>query len=117
MRKGKKRLPRICGTAGILLQFTVAYGSGEGEYITDVGNTGQVHHAALETQTETGVTGRAVLAQIHVEVVVGRIHAQLLNAGLQQLVVILTLRAAGDLTDTGDQAVHSGDGLAIGVSI
>ena len=52
------------------LQFAVAHGTGEGDGVPDVANAGQIHDTALKAQAETGVAGRAVLAQIHVEAVV-----------------------------------------------
>ena len=87
-----------------LLQLAVAHGSGEGQHIADVAHTGQVHHAALEAQTETGVTAGAVLPQVQIEVVVFGVHTQLLDSALQQLVVVLTLAAAGDLADAATMA-------------
>ena len=65
-----------------MLQFAVADGSGEGDGITDVADAGQIHDAALEAQAEAGMAGRAVLAQIQVEVVILGIHTQLLDTGL-----------------------------------
>ena len=100
-----------------ILQFAVADGSGEGDSVADVADTGQVHDAALEAQTEACVTGGTVLAQIHVEVVVLGVHAQLFDTALQQLVIVLTLRAADDLADTGNQAVHRGNSLAVGIQL
>ena len=63
------------------------------------------------------MTGGAVLAQIQVEGVVLRLHAQLLDAVFQDIVVVLTLGAADDLADPGNQAVHGGHGLAVGVQL
>ena len=63
------------------------------------------------------MTGGAVLAQIQVEAIVLRLHAQLLDAVFQDVVVILTLAAADDLADAGNQAVHGGHGLTVGVQL
>ena len=59
----------------------------------------------------------AVLSEIQIEVVGGLVHAQLLDALLQQLVAVLTLASADDLADTGDQAIHSSDGLSVLVQL
>ena len=107
----------IAITSLVVLQLAVTHGSGEGDGIPDVADAGQIHDAALEAQAEAGMTGGAVLAQVQVEVVVLGIHTQLFDAGLQNLVVVLTLAAAGDLANTGHQAVHSGNGLAVGVQL
>ncbi len=101
----------------LLLQVAVANGSGEGNGVPDVADTGQVHDATLEAQTEARVTGGAVLAQIQIESVVLGLHAQLLDTGLQNVVVVLTLAAADDLADAGHQAVHGCHGLAVGVQL
>ena len=63
------------------------------------------------------MTGRAVFPQVHVEAVVFFTHTQFFNTGLQNVVVILTLAAADDLADTGNQAVHSGNGFAVGIQL
>ena len=82
-------------------------------HVADVADTGQVHHHTLEAQTETGVTAGAVAAQVAVPPVILGVHAQLLDAALQQLQALLTLAAADDLADAGDQAVRGGHGLAV----
>ena len=76
-----KKAGRNQVSASLLLQFAVVDCSGEGEDIADIADAGQIHDAALKAQTETCVTGRAVFPQIHVEVVVFGVHAQLLNTG------------------------------------
>ena len=55
----------------------------------------------------------AVLAQVAVPPVVLRVHAQLLDAGLQHLQPLLALGAADELADAGDQAVGGGHRLAV----
>ena len=99
------------------LQLAVVDGAGEGNGIADVADAGHVHDHALEAQAEAGMTGGAVLPKIHVEIVVGGVHAQLADTVFQDLVVVLALAAAGNLADTGHQAVHSSDGLAVGVEL
>ena len=101
----------------MVLQFAVADGSGEGDGVADVADAGEVHDAALEAQAETGVAGGTVFAKIHIEVVVLGLHAQLFDTGLQQIVVVLTLGAADDFADAGNQAVHGRHGLAVGVQL
>ena len=61
------------------LQLAVVDGAGEGDGVADVADASHVHDHTLKAQTEAGVTGGAVLAQIQVEVVVGGVHAQLLD--------------------------------------
>ena len=53
----------------VKLQFAVAYGSGEGDCVTDVADAGQIHDTTLKAQTETCVTGGAILTQIQIEFV------------------------------------------------
>ena len=61
--------------------------------------------------------GRAVFPQIQIEVIVGRVHAQLLNASFQDVIVVLSLGAADDFTNAGNQTVHSSHGLSVGVQL
>ena len=63
------------------------------------------------------MTGRAVLAQVKIECVVLGLHTQLFNPVLQDVKVVLTLAAADDLADAGNQTVHSGHGLAVGIQL
>ena len=63
------------------LQLAVIHRSWERNDIADVAHTSQVHHAALKAQTETGVTGGAVFAQIQVELVILFLQSQLVHAG------------------------------------
>ena len=95
------------------LQLAVIYSSWEWDHVADVAHTSQVHHAALKAQTEAGVTGGAVFAQIQVELVILFLQSQLVHAGKQLLVVVLTLASADDFADARNQTVHSGNGLAI----
>ena len=55
----------------------------------------------------------AVAAQVKIPVVVGGVQAQLLHAGLQHVEALLTLRAANQLTDAGNQHIGGGHGLAV----
>ena len=55
----------------------------------------------------------AVAPQVAVPPVILGLHAQLLDAALQQLQTLLALAAADDLADAGDQAVRGGHGLAV----
>ena len=54
-----------------------------------------------------------VAAQVKVVLVLLGIHAQVLDAGLEQIQALLALGAADNLADTGNQAVGGGDGLAV----
>jgi len=97
----------------ICLQFTVIYGSGEGYNITDVTHTGQIHNASFKAKTKARVSYGAVSSQIQIEIVVLLVQTKLLHSLLQQLQLILTLAAADNLTDTGNQTVHSRNSLAV----
>jgi hypothetical protein len=77
----------------------------------------EVHDAALEAEAEARVARGAVFAQVEIELVVLLLHAQLVHAGDELVVVVLALAAADDLADAGHQAVHRGDGLAVGVEL
>ena len=66
---------------------------------------------------KAGVAGRAVLAQVKIEPIVLFLQAKLMHAVAQRLEVVLTLAAADDLADAGDQAVHGRDGLAVRVQL
>ena len=94
MGKAKRPGSLGVGTLNPLLQFAVADGSGEGQHVPDVAHTGQVHDAALKAKAEAGVTGGAVLPQIQIEAVVLGIQTQLVHAGKEGIVIILTLAAA-----------------------
>ena len=92
------------------LQFAVSDSAREGQHVADVSDAGEVHDTALEAQAEAGMAGGAVLPEIQIEVVGCLVHAQLADAGEELVVVVLTLAAADDLADAGDQAVHGCDG-------
>ena len=94
-------------------EIGAAYGSGVGEDVADVGDAGQIHDHALEAQAEAGVLAGAEAAQVQVPPVIFGVHAQLFDAGLQHVQALLTLAAADDLADAGDQTVGCGDGLAV----
>ena len=57
----------------------------------------------------------AELAQVQVPVVVGLVHAQLVHAGHQLVVVLFTLAAADQLADAGHQHICGCHGLAVRV--
>ena len=63
------------------------------------------------------MAGRAVLAQVEIELIVLLLQTALVHSLQQRVVVVLTLAAADDLADAGHQAVHSRDGLAVGVEL
>ena len=63
------------------LQLAVIHCSWEWDHVTDVAHTSQVHHAALKAQTEAGVTGGAIFAQIQVELIILFLQSQLVHAG------------------------------------
>ena len=60
---------------------------------------------------------RAVLAKIEIERIVLGLETQLVHAREQLVIVVLTLAAADDLADAGNEAVHRRDGLAVGVQL
>src|SRR5712691_605482 len=62
------RLPVAGGVA--ILEFRRARRSREWDYVADVFHAGQVHHHALQSQSEAGVRGRSVLTQIEIPLVV-----------------------------------------------
>ena len=99
------------------LQIAVADGPREGDGVADVADAGQVHDAAFEAEAEARVAGRAVFAQIQIEVVVFFLHAALFDAGQELLVVVFTLAAADDLADAGHEAVAGCHGLSVGVQL
>ena len=57
----------------------------------------------------------AELAEVQVPVVAGLVQTQLVHTGHELVVVLLTLAAADELADAGDQHIGCGDGLAVGV--
>ena len=81
--------------------------------VADVAHAGQIHDQALEAQTVAGVLAGTVAAQVKVVLVLLGIHAQVLDAGLEQIQALLALGATDDLADARHQAVGGGDGLAV----
>ena len=57
--------------------------------------------------------GAAEPAQIHVPGVIGAVHAQLIHAGLQQIVALLTLAAADQLAHARHQHIRRSNSLAV----
>ena len=118
IKKGEPReTVRLLQSMVLQLQVAVADGSGEGKHVPDVAHAGEVHDAALKAQTVARVTGGAVLAQVEIEGIVLRLHAKFFDAVLQDVEVVLTLAAADDLADAGNQTVHGGHGLAVGIQL
>ena len=68
-------------TSNKLLQFTVVYGSWEWNDVTDVAHTGQIHHASLESKSESRMSCRTVLTKIKIELVIFFLQSQLVHAG------------------------------------
>ena len=85
------------------LQLAGAGSTGEGEYISDVGDAGYIHQQSLKTQSEAGMRGPAEAPQVHIPLVALYIHAQLSHARRKLFRVILTLRTAYYLADSGHQ--------------
>ena len=96
-----------------LLIFSVANCTGIRNYVTDVRYTGEVHNDTLKAKTEAGVLCAAVLAEVHIPPVILFLKAKLLHACGENLESFLTLRAADDLADAGNEKVHCGNGLAV----
>ena len=95
------------------LEVGVAHGARVRQDVADVAHTGQIHDQALEAQTVAGVLAGTVAAQVKVVLVLLGIHAQVLDAGFEQIQALLALGAADNLADTGNQTVGGGDGLAV----
>ena len=76
-----------------------------------------VHDAALKAEAEARVAGRAVFAQVEIELIVLLLQAAFMHTLHERVIVVLTLAAADDLTDAGHEAVHGRDGLAVGVQL
>ena len=101
------------GSYYLLLKLRVAPSSGMQLHVADVVHAGEVHDHPLEAQAVAGMAAGAVTPQVAVPPVVLGVHAQLLNAGLQHLQALLTLRAADELADAGYQTVGGGHGFAV----
>ena len=95
------------------LQFAVVYGSRERNDVTDVAHTGQIHHAALESETESRMSCRTVLAQIKVELVVLFLESQLVDSCKELIVVVLSLASTDDLADARNETVNGCNRLSI----
>ena len=67
--------PREAPPAQEFLELRVADSARMRNHVADVAHAGQVHHEALEAQTEAGVVARAVAAQVAVVLILLGIHA------------------------------------------
>ncbi len=92
-----------------------ADGAGIEDDIADILHAGGVHDHALEAEAVAAVGDGAEFAEIQIVTVGGEVHAAFLHFCDQLIVVGLTLGAADDLADTGDEQVGGGNGLAVGV--
>ena len=63
------------------------------------------------------MSGRPILPDVEIVRVLALIHPQLLNPRLEDVIVFLTLGAADDLADPGNQAVHRRDSLLVRVQL
>ena len=54
----------------LLLELAVLGCAGEGNHVADVGDTRDIHNQALKAQTESGVLGSSVTAQIGVKLII-----------------------------------------------
>src|SRR4051794_38901164 len=82
-------------------------------YVTDVGETGDVSERALEAETESGVRHGPVPPQVAIPAIRLRVQPRLRHALIEHVEPLLTLAAADDLADRGHQHVHGGHGLAV----
>lgn len=108
--------PCVCSSRPmrwVELEVRVADGAGVREDVADVVDAGEVHDEALEAQAEAGVVAGAVAAEVQVVLVLVLLHAELLDAALEDVEALLALGAADDLSDAGDEAVRGGDRLAV----
>lgn len=95
------------------LQFAVIHGSWERNDVTDVRHTGQIHHAALKSKSESGMSCGTVFAEVHIKAIVLLIKTKLLNPCKKLIVIVLSLAAADDLTNARYETVHSRHGPAV----
>lgn len=99
--------------AWVELEVRVADGAGVREDVADVVDARKVHDEALEAQAEAGVVAGTVAAEVQVVLVLVLVHAEFLDAALENVEALLALGAADDLSDAGDEAVRGGDRLAV----
>lgn len=112
----QRHWPCVCSSRPMRwaeLEVRVADGAGVREDVADVVDAGEVHDEALEPQAEAGVVAGAVAAEVQVVLVLVLLHAELLDAALEDVEALLALGAADDLSDAGDEAVRGGDRLAV----
>src|SRR3954463_2532876 len=98
----------------VRLEFRIAGGSRERDYVPDVFHAGEVHHHAFEAHAEAGVFDAAEAAEVEVPPIGGFVEAvggHLADSGLQEVVALFALAAADDFADSGRKDVHRGDGF------
>jgi len=97
------------------LKLAVAHSTREGDNVADVRHTREVHYASFESETEACVASGAVLSEVELESVCLALKAELIHASCENVEVVFTLAAADDLADAGNEAVHCGNSLSIGI--
>jgi hypothetical protein len=85
--------------------------SREGQHVPDVLHPGHPHQQALEAEAEAGVRHRAILTQLAVPPVGGRIEPEGREALVEHVEPLLALAAADDLADARYEQIGGGDGL------
>src|SRR5262249_11522249 len=95
------------------LKLGVAGGAGEGDDVADGGDASQEHQQALKAEAESGVGDGAVTAQVNVPPVILGFEFVEFHVFEELVQALLTLGAADDFADAGNQHVHGGDGLVI----
>ena len=98
----------------VALEFGVVGGAGEGDYVADVGHSGDEEHQTLEAQSESRVRHGAVTAGVEIPPHVLHGDAQLVDALLELVEVGLAFRAADYLADFWEEHVHGAHGAAVG---
>ena len=95
------------------LEICVADGAGMELNIADVADAGEVHNHTLKAEAEACVAAGAIAAQIQRPPVILFVETQLCHTGGEHLEALFALAAADDLAYAGNEAVGSGNGLAV----
>ena len=97
----------------VISELGVAGSTRERNHVAYVGHAGNEEHKALKAEPEAAVRHRAVTTGIEIPPHILHRYAKFFDAGKELVVISLTLAAADNLADLGEEHVHGAHGAAI----
>ncbi len=101
----------------LVLELGVVGCTREGNDVTNVGHTGHEEHKTLKSESESCMRNGAETTGVKIPPHVLHGDVELLDASEKLVVVLLTLRAADNLSDLREEDIHGPYGLSVVVEL